>query len=67
MNTRVQVDVDKLFELLSRKEIKVLSGRSYREDQINWLDLNDVPYKVDAKGWPQVYRCHALGVTVECA
>ncbi|APX94288.1 hypothetical protein BWR19_15850 [Halomonas sp. 1513] len=46
--------------VLSRTELKELTGASQRRKQIDHLRAMGIPYRVNADGWPVVLREAAL-------
>jgi len=49
-----------LLKLISKDELKALTGCAYKQPQIDWLKANDMPHVVDAIGRAQVYKAHAM-------
>lgn len=46
--------------VLSRTELKELTGASRRRKQIDHLNAMGIPYRINADGWPVVLRSAAI-------
>ena len=49
-----------IIEILSKEEIRAITGASWRKQQIAWLQNRMWPHEVNALGFPIVLRSVAL-------
>jgi len=44
----------------TREELQEMAGRTRRSAVVRWLDARQIPYVLDADGWPKVLRTAVL-------